>query len=352
MRSALARMGTAAVVAAIISGCGAPPGAYVSFQGYRLPAVHVSDIRTVLVQAVHEAPPAGAIGAAVAGGPVVEADPGAGPVEARARAVRYVLHRDAASASAVAAGIARALDGTGDFLAAPAPGTVTIAGGLFSEAERASVREARAEGISEGLLLARLVSCRLDYEKRMPEPPSERTGPYWHVSGEVKVRVRLANLRTGLTVLDRTVTATVAKEADARARLPRAEELFPVMRRRISSACRDLLASGREPKRMRLRGRPGVAGDLQAVNLARAGQWPEAMSYWKAEVGKMPSALLENNLGVACEALGLQDEARGHYRKAVLIEPGQRAFRMNLESSENVIAILEKRAEVKGLRGE
>jgi len=327
---------------AALSGCGAAPGAYVVFEGFRLPAVYVTDIRTVVVQPLQAAAPAG--GVANAG----------------------TRSHDPAEAAAIAAELADALTASSDYLAAPAGGAVAVAGGAFMEAERRLVTGARGSALAEGIVLARLESLRLDYEKKVMRLRHEVLGeaptPSWSATGELRVRLRLVNLGTGLTVIDRTETAVVVREAPERAELPRAGVLIAGMRTEVVGRFRKLLASGRGPKRRMLGLRGGVVSDLRAVELARAGRWRESIALWKDEMkrqsapvrrgrGKSPAGMLENNLGIACEVLGLFDEARAHYRRAVALEPTQRACRRNLEVVEKIIATIEKRAEVASLRG-
>jgi len=328
----------------MLAGCGAPPGAYVVFEGFRLPAVYVTDIRTVVVQ------------------PLVAERPRGERTGAGERS------HDPAEAAKIAAELADALTSSGDYLAAPVGGAVTAAGGVFSEAERKLVAGARRSGLAEGIVLARLESFRLRYASMMrilTSDPDVKPTPFWAATGELRVRLRLVNLRSGLTVIDRTETAVVAREAAERADLPEAEALVARMRTEVVARFRGLLASGRGSKRMMLRLRSGEIGDLRAVELARAGRWREALDLWKDERrklaapdpagrrrgGRAQTAIVESNTGVACEVLRLYDEARAHYRRAVALEPSERAYRKSLEMVEKIIATIEKRAEVASLRG-
>jgi len=334
----------------MLAGCGASPGAYVVFEGFRLPAVYVTDIRTVVVQ------------------PLVAERP------RETRPVAGERSHEPAEAAKIAAELADALTSSGDYLAAPVGGAVTAAGGVFSEAERKLVVGARRSGLAEGIVLARLESFRLRYASMMrilTSDPDVKPTPFWALTGELKVRLRLVNLRSGLTVIDRTETAVVAREAAERANLPEAEAIVAGMRTEVVTRFRGLLASGRGSKRMMLRLRSGEVADLRAVELARAGRWREALDLWKDERRKLAApdpagrrrggrggrgvraqtAIVESNIGVACEVLRLYDEARAHYRRAVALEPSERAHRKNLEMVEKMIATIEKRAEVASLRG-
>ena len=58
-----------------------------------------------------------------------------------------------------------------------------------------------------------------------------------------------------------------------------------------------------------------------AAEMAQAGSWREAKFRWEKAARQDPeNSKIANNLGVACEALGLWDEAGEHYEKALYLE--------------------------------
>ncbi len=317
--------------ATAIAGCAAPEGEYVVLRSRRLPAVHVFDMRTLVVQGLCGKPQAGARPSP--GSPDRSCDPSA------ARA----LGRDLASA----------LSAGGDFLTVAAP-TVTAKTGGFMRAEADIIEGARKAGLADGMLLARLVSCRLDYRTERLSYPLER-GKVSHVDihdavGETRLRIRLVNLRNGITVLERTLAGSVAVEAAQKAELPGPAELYAEMRSQVVAEATRMLASSPEPRRAMLFPRPGIEKD-PAIRLARRGQWPEAMKHWKATQDESgPAAAVENNLGVGFEAMGLLDEARRHYRRAVELDQSERYYHRQLETVAKLISLFEKRAEVQALK--
>ncbi|HID56553.1 TPA: tetratricopeptide repeat protein [Candidatus Poribacteria bacterium] len=67
-----------------------------------------------------------------------------------------------------------------------------------------------------------------------------------------------------------------------------------------------------------------------AIRAAKAGLWREAAFRWEKIVQINPkNAKAHNNLAVAYEALGRYDDAEREYRKALELDPANKAIQRN-----------------------
>ncbi len=67
-----------------------------------------------------------------------------------------------------------------------------------------------------------------------------------------------------------------------------------------------------------------------AIRAAKAGLWKEAAFRWGKITQMNPNdARAHNNLAVAYEAMGKYDEAEREYRKALELDPGNKAIQRN-----------------------
>jgi Tfp pilus assembly protein PilF len=82
------------------------------------------------------------------------------------------------------------------------------------------------------------------------------------------------------------------------------------------------------------------------VKMARNGSWREAAYRFERAVrADGANARAYNNLAVALESLGRQDEARAAYEKALALAPDDERIRMNYERFKNAHGIDRGRAD-------
>jgi Flp pilus assembly protein TadD len=78
----------------------------------------------------------------------------------------------------------------------------------------------------------------------------------------------------------------------------------------------------------------------QGAELVERRQYRAAAPLLRSAVDLLPdSAEAQNDLGVALASLGMIDEARDHFRRAVALQPGFTEARRNLESAEQALSL-------------